>query len=72
VAAFRSRNPRSPTVELLQLWMDGAFDQLDSAGLKAEYEEKLMARHVDTEHAHHFLAWLPHYGVLGASQASRV
>jgi predicted nucleic acid-binding protein len=63
VAACRSRNPRSPTVELLQLWTDGAFDLLYSAGLKAKYEEKLMVRHVDPARARRFLAQLPQHGI---------
>ena len=47
IAALKSRNPRSPTVELISLWEAGKFDLLYSDGLRAEYERTCAARAVD-------------------------
>jgi len=64
IAACRSRNPQSPTIELLKLWTDGAFDLLYSVALKDEYKEKLAERHADPVRAQHFLVQLLQQGVL--------
>jgi predicted nucleic acid-binding protein len=42
VAAYLSKSPNSPTVELLQRWLQGEFELLYSDDLLAEIDEKLV------------------------------
>lgn len=46
IAALKSRNPQSPTVELLTRWAKREFTLLYSDDLLAEYAEKLVDRSV--------------------------
>ena len=46
IAALKSRNPQSPTVELLTRWAKREFTLLYSDDLLAEYAEKLADRSV--------------------------
>ena len=64
VAAFKSRNPQSPTAELLRRWEAGEFNLLYSADLRAEYEETFTARAVDPPRAQVFLSRLEESGIL--------
>lgn len=63
IAALRSKNPASPTAELLQLWEGGRFDLLYCADLRAEYVEKMEIRGVEVEKARRFLASLDSLGI---------
>ena len=64
VAALKSRNPHSPTKELLRRWASAEFDLLHSSGLREEYEEVLTASDVWPDAAHAFLADLTQTGIL--------
>lgn len=46
IAALKSKNPRSPTAELMQHWRAGAFKLLYSDDVLAEYIEKCAAKMV--------------------------
>jgi putative PIN family toxin of toxin-antitoxin system len=47
IAALRSKNPNSPTVELLQRWRRGEFTLIYCDDLQAEYREKFIDRNID-------------------------
>ncbi len=44
IAAFLSKNPSSPTVEIIARWRDDQFTLLYSDHIREEYVEKLLAR----------------------------
>jgi putative PIN family toxin of toxin-antitoxin system len=58
VAAYLSKNPNSPTVELLQRWLQGEFELLYSDDLLAEIDEKFSARGIGDVHKHSLLVEL--------------
>ncbi len=47
IAALKSKNPNSPTIELLRLWQSGQFVLLYADKILNEYQEKLEAKRVD-------------------------
>ena len=49
IAALLSKNPSSPTSELLQRWGKGEFALLYCEDLQAEYEEKFFSRNIPLE-----------------------
>lgn len=63
VAALKSRNPSSPTRELLQRWENDEFELLYVADLRVEYAEKLASRQVNPGKAATFLDKLGQQGV---------
>ncbi len=64
LAALLSRNPTSPTMELLQRWRKKEFTLLFCADLLVEYREKLIAKKVQAERRTWFLRGLAGRGVL--------
>lgn len=58
IAALKSKNPDSPNLELLKRFQLGEFRLLYSDDLFLEYQEKFIARKIDTELALRFLAEL--------------
>ncbi|MEE8391348.1 MAG: PIN domain-containing protein [Anaerolineae bacterium] len=64
VAALKSKNPSSPTRELLQRWENGEFELLYATDLRVEYAEKLVAKQVDPGKAATFLNRLGQRGTL--------
>jgi putative PIN family toxin of toxin-antitoxin system len=58
ISAFLSRNPTSPTREILERWQAGGFVLLASESLVDEIAEKLLASQVQPEQAIEFLALL--------------
>jgi len=50
VAAYLSKNPNSPTVELLTRWRQGELELLYSDDLLVEIDEKFSARGISDEH----------------------
>jgi len=58
VSAFLSRNPSSPTREILQRWKAGEFVLLVSDALIDELAEKLLARRIHPERIAEFLTLL--------------
>lgn len=50
VAAYLSKNPHSPTVELLRRWRQGGFELLYSDDLLVEIDEKFSARGIGDEY----------------------
>lgn len=62
-AGLFSRNPRSPTAEILQRWYNGEFDLLYCDGLRLEYREKLTAAGIDPLRRAFFLARLTRLGI---------
>lgn len=63
VAAYLSRNPGSPTKEIIERWLRGEFDLLYSVDLQAEIVEKFMAKGVDQETTELLVAALAVRGV---------
>jgi putative PIN family toxin of toxin-antitoxin system len=49
IAALKSKNPGSPTVELLQRWSKGEFTLLYCDDLRLEYQKKFITRSVPLE-----------------------
>ncbi len=49
IAAFRSRNPRSPTVELLNRWQANEFTLIYCDDLLLEYQSKFIAHKINFE-----------------------
>lgn len=47
IAALKSKNPTSPTVELLQRWRQDEFTLLYSDDLLLEYREKFVSRKIE-------------------------
>jgi putative PIN family toxin of toxin-antitoxin system len=62
VAALKSRNPDSPTVELLKRWRDGGFTLLYTDDVLLEYREKFVARNIEPALRIAFLASLDALG----------
>lgn len=58
IAALKSRNPRSPTRELLDRWENDEFEWLYSEDLRVEYAEKLVEKQVDPLNIVDFLSRL--------------
>ncbi len=61
LAAYFSRNPRSPTVELLTRWRRAEFTALYSRQIRKEYERKLRESAIAGEEIAEFLdalSWL--------------
>ncbi|MBE2235518.1 MAG: putative toxin-antitoxin system toxin component, PIN family [Anaerolinea sp.] len=56
IAAHLSRNPRSPTIELLARWRAGEFVQLHSDDMLVELVEKFQARRIAPEASDFYLA----------------
>ncbi len=50
MAAHLSKNPDSPTIELLRHWRQGKFELLYSDDLLVEIDEKFSARGISDEH----------------------
>jgi len=63
LAALLSRNPNSPTLELIVHWRNGEFDLLYSQDTLAELEEKLIAKRIDPELGDLFIADILGYGL---------
>ncbi len=47
MAAHLTKNPRSPTRELLERWMNEEFELAYSTGLLVEYQEKFKERGIE-------------------------
>ena len=62
LAAYLSKNPRSPTRELLDRWRAGEFVQLYSDGTLAEVVEKLTAKETDATIVVRYVADLERLG----------
>ncbi len=62
IAALKSKNPHSPTVELLGRWKNGKFILLYCDDLLAEYQEKFLTRHILSELRTSFLENLREFG----------
>lgn len=58
LAAYLSKNPNSPTVELLQRWLQEEFELLYSDDLLAEIDEKFSARGISDAHKESLLVEL--------------
>ena len=56
IAAHLSRNPHSPTIELLARWRGGQFVQLYSDDMLVELIEKLQARKIAADASDRYLA----------------
>jgi putative PIN family toxin of toxin-antitoxin system len=63
LAALLSRNPTSPTVELLHRWRNDEFTLLHCADLLLQYQEKLTAKRIQPEHRLGFLGSLIAKGI---------
>ena len=72
VAAYLSRNPNSPTKEILTRWLNDEFDLLYSVDLQAEIAEKFAAKGVAQEATELLLAALAIRGVRVEAPASAV
>lgn len=58
IAALKSKNPNSPTVELLKRWRNDEFVLLYADDLLLEYREKFITRNIDVALRITFLASL--------------
>ena len=56
IAAHLSRNPRSPTIELLARWRGGEFTQLYSDDMLVELVEKFQTRKIIPDDSDRYLA----------------
>ena len=72
LAALLSRNPASPTIELLSRWRNGEFTLLYCADLLLEYQEKLVAKQIRVERRLGFLSGLIGRGVSIALAPSEI
>lgn len=63
VAAYLSRNPNSPTREIIDRWLRGEFELLYSIDLQAEIVEKFTAKGIGREPTELLLAALTVKGV---------
>lgn len=61
-AGLFSRNPRSPTAEILRRWREGEFDLLYCEDLQAEYRDKL-ATNINSIRRDRFLTRLTRLGI---------
>ena len=64
IAALKSRNPQSPTVELLTRWANREFLLLFSDDLLAEYIEKMIARAIPVAVRERMIANIIRHGEL--------
>ena len=62
IAALKSKNPNSPTNELLQRWRNGEFTLLYANDLLLEYREKFITRQIAPALRIAFLASLDAFG----------
>ena len=62
-AGLFSRNPRSPTAEILRRWREGEFDLLYCEDLQAEYRDKLATPSINSIHRDRFLTRLTRLGI---------
>jgi putative PIN family toxin of toxin-antitoxin system len=62
IAALKSKNPHSPTVELLDRWSKGEFMLIYCDDLLAEYQEKFVTRNIPSETRTSFLEDLRELG----------
>lgn len=62
IAALKSKNPGSPTVELLQRWRQGEFTLLYSDDLLLKYRETFISRNIELSLRVAFLASLDALG----------
>jgi putative PIN family toxin of toxin-antitoxin system len=62
IAAHLSRNPRSPTIELIDRWRAGEFVQLYSDDTLAELQEKFITRQIAPDVAVQYVADLLRLG----------
>jgi putative PIN family toxin of toxin-antitoxin system len=75
IAALKSKNPNSPTVELLKRWRNDEFILLYADDLLLEYREKFITRNIDSALRIAFLASLNVLGeriVLATDQIKRI
>jgi putative PIN family toxin of toxin-antitoxin system len=63
IAAHLSRNPDSPTVELLRRWKDKEFVQLYSDGTLDELNRKFAEKKIDPQIAAEYIAHLIESGI---------
>jgi len=64
LAALLSRNPRSPTLEILHRWRRGEFDLLYCPDMLVEYQEKLVEKGIREARTEWFLHGLFDKGIL--------
>jgi len=62
-AGLFSRNPHSPTAEVLRRWQEGEFDLLYCEDLQAEYRDKLASPNINPTRRGHFLTRLTQLGI---------
>lgn len=62
IAAHLSRNPRSPTIELIDRWRAGEFIQLYSDDTLVKPQEKFIARQIPPDIADQYIADLLRLG----------
>lgn len=62
IAAHLSRNPHSPTIELIDRWRAGEFVQMYSDDTLAELQEKFIARQIAPDAAAQYVADLLRLG----------
>lgn len=62
ISALKSKNPNSPTVELISRWLNGEFTLTFSDPLRYEYVEKMVAKRIEVDERDWFLAVLNQYG----------
>jgi len=72
VAAYLSRNPNSPTQEILARWLNDEFDLLYSVDLQAEIAEKFAAKGVAQDATELLLAAIAIRGMRVETPASAV
>ena len=72
IAALKSRNPNSPTVELLTRWRGGEFTLVYADALLLEYQEKFVARKINLASRVSFLANLAALGERIALTAKQI
>lgn len=63
IAAHLSRNPNSPTIELLRRWKDKEFVQLYSDGTLDELNRKFAEKEIDLQIAAEYVAHLIESGI---------
>ena len=61
-AGLFSRNPRSPTAEILRRWTAGEFELLYCEDLRLEYLEKIADPRIDASRRQRFIARLARLG----------
>jgi hypothetical protein len=54
VAAYRSRNPHSPTIELIERWRAGQFTLIYSRQIRREYISQLSGLELETDQVDDF------------------